>query len=261
MSSLIPHSLFTRSLFDMDEWMRPLDHRFRTMNTLDMFDPFDELDTTLGRNLRWLNRPDFMMPMTPRVPNKYRVSLDCQGYNAKSIKTECKNNVLHVAASEKSEPDANGDYFNKEFKKTYNLPIDAECDKLVSFMTNDGQLVIEMPLKPKGLVDDASFPKIVDGPNGTKQVNIKFSVPQGIAPENIDVSVKDRCLVIKAEDKKDEPDGFSRFNYYQQTTLPENTDFQNLKCNFENGQLTVTAPVDATKGLEYKKIPIEHKQN
>jgi HSP20 family molecular chaperone IbpA len=259
--SLIPHSLFTRSLFNMDEWMRPLDQRFLTLNTLDMFDPFDELDTTLGRNMRWLSRPDFLAPMIPRVPNKYRVSLDCQGYNPKSIKIECKNNVLHVEASEKSKPDANGDYFNKEFKKTYNLPSNAECDQLVSFMTNDGQLVIEIPLKQKGLLDEASFPKIVDGPNGTKEVNIQFKVPEGIKPENIDVNVKDRCLVIKAEDKKEAPDGFSRFNYYQKTTLPESTDLEKLKCKFENGQLSVTAPVDTTQSLEYKKIPIEHKKN
>ena len=40
--SLIQHSLFPRSMLDMDTWFRP---------TLDVFDPFDELDTMLGRNL------------------------------------------------------------------------------------------------------------------------------------------------------------------------------------------------------------------
>lgn len=246
----------------MDEWMRPLNmDRFGALNTLDMFDPFDELDTTIGRNFQWLNRPEFMSPLFPRVPQKYRVSLDCYGYDPKNIKTDCKNNTLTVIGSEKGEPDSKGDFFSKEFKKTYKLPDNAECDKLVSFMTPDGQLVVEVPLKETRLsLGEDMLPKIVDAPDGSKQVSMKFQVPNNIKPENIDVSVKDRCLVVKAEEKKENQDSFSRFNYYQKTTLPENTDFNNLKCNLENNQLLITAPVDTSKRLEYTKIPIQHKK-
>ena len=68
--SLIPHSLFPRSMFDMDQWVHPT----QPITTLDVFDPFDELDHAIGRNMQWLNKPEFMpsFPMMPKVPQKYR---------------------------------------------------------------------------------------------------------------------------------------------------------------------------------------------
>ena len=76
--SLIPHSFFPRSAFDTNQWMKPIVNPLATsalanpFNTLDFFDPFDELDHMVGRNLEWLNKPDFMpqMPLLPRVPQK-----------------------------------------------------------------------------------------------------------------------------------------------------------------------------------------------
>jgi hypothetical protein len=42
--AIIRHSFLPRSMFDMDSWFRP---------TSDLFDPFDEMDHMLGRNLEW----------------------------------------------------------------------------------------------------------------------------------------------------------------------------------------------------------------
>ncbi len=39
--SLVPHSFFPRSQFDMDRWVSPLKN---VHSTLDLFDAFDELD-------------------------------------------------------------------------------------------------------------------------------------------------------------------------------------------------------------------------
>ena len=49
--------------------------------TLDWFDPFDELDHMIGRNMEWLQRPAFMepLPLKPKVPHKYRITVDCAG--------------------------------------------------------------------------------------------------------------------------------------------------------------------------------------
>ena len=61
--SLIQPSLFPRSLMNMNEWfgtpslVDPL-----SMSTLDLFDPFDQLDTLMARNMQWLNKPNLLEP-------------------------------------------------------------------------------------------------------------------------------------------------------------------------------------------------------
>lgn len=43
--SLMPHSFFPRSNFDMSQWLKPFD---LGMTTTDLFDPFDQLDQMVG---------------------------------------------------------------------------------------------------------------------------------------------------------------------------------------------------------------------
>jgi len=258
--ALIPHNFFPRSAFDMDQWFKPFNQS--PVSTLDLFDPFDELDHTIGRNLQWLNKPEFvqpLLPMLPRVPQKYRITIDCVGYSPKSIKTDVVGRKLTVTGREEVRHEGE-DFSIKEFKKSYMLPEHAESDKLVSFMTAHGQLVIEVPLKETQLhLNTDLFPQIVDAPNGGKQVSLKFTVPENIHPEKIHVNVKDRDLIVKAEDKVEKPDGISRFYYYKRTTLPENTDFKHLQCNYDNHKISVMAPLD----LDFKAhrtVPIEYKK-
>jgi HSP20 family molecular chaperone IbpA len=242
----------------MDQWLRPFEHPTGP-STMDLFDPFDELDHIMSRNLEWLAKPEFVVPALPRVPQKYRITLDCAGYSPKSIKTDVVSNKLTVSGREEvKHPD--GDFHVKEFKKTYTLPAHAESDKLVSFLTPHGELVLEVPLKEihKHSNDDL-FPKIVDIPHGGKHVQMKFHVPESIDPSKVHVSIKDRDLIVKAEDKVEKPDGVSRFYYYKRTTLPENTDFKALKCNLDNHQISVDAPIDINF-KSHRTVPIEHKK-
>jgi HSP20 family molecular chaperone IbpA len=257
--SLIPHNFFPRSAFDMDQWHLPMVPHLGP-NTMDLFDPFDELDHMIGRNMEWLNKPDFLQPVLPKVPQKYRITVDCVGFQPKSIKTEVVGQRLVVSGREEVKHEGTEDFSVKEFKKTYTLPAHAEADKLVSFMTSHGQLVIEVPLKEihKHSNDDL-FPRVVDVPSGGKAVQMKFHVPESIDPSKVHVSIKDRDLIVKAEDKVEKPDGMSRFYYYKRTTLPENTDFKALKCNYDNHQISIDAPIN----LEFKShrnVPIEHKK-
>lgn len=84
-----PHTFFPRSQFDLGNWMN---------QTLDHYDPFDQLDHMMGTNMHWLQRPSFLEPMltAPIVPEKYRITVDCPGYDPKSITTEFKNGKLYV---------------------------------------------------------------------------------------------------------------------------------------------------------------------
>lgn len=155
------------------------------------------------------------MPAMPRVPQKYRITVDCAGFSPKSIKTEVKNQKLTVTAREEVKMEA-GDFSIKEFKKTYDLPATAEADKLVSFMTSHGHLVIEVPLKETSLHPNADlFPQIVDQPNGAKAVQMKFNLPENVDPSKASVSIKDRDLIVRVEDKVDKPDQTSRYYYYK----------------------------------------------
>jgi len=246
----------------MDTWHGIPQPHVGQSTTLDLFDPFDELDHTISRNLQWLNKPEFLQPfpLMPRVPQKYRISVDCAGYNPKSIKTEVKDFKLVVWAREEVKHEGE-DFSIKEFKKTYQLPEHAEVEKLVSFMTSNGQLVIEVPLKETELHPNTDlFPTIIDTENGGKAVQMKFSVPENIHPEKIHVNIKDRDLIVKAEDKVEKPDGISKFYYYKRTTLPENTDFKALKCNYDNHRIEVTAPLQLDF-KSHKSVPIEHKKH
>lgn len=254
--ALIPHNFFPRSMFDMDQWFHP-NNKQTGPNTLDLFDPFDELDHMVGRNLEWLNKPEFMgLPLVPRVPQKYRIVVDCHGYQPQSIKTEIKGDRLTVIGHEEVRHE-DEDFQVKQFKRTYKLPPTAEPEKMVSFMTRHGQLVIEMPLKETQVHSNTDlFPRIVDGENGTKSVAMRFNVPENIDPSKVSVSIKDRDLIVKAEDKVEKPDGISRFFYYKRTTLPENTQFDALKCNYDNHQLSIEAPLNMDF-KSHRNVPID----
>lgn len=275
--SLLPHSFFPRTLFDMDDWMR-IPTTFPTsmmstmpssymspLSTMDLYDPFDELDTVLGRNVHWLTRPEHLISQAlqlPRVPQKYRISIDCAGFSPSSIKTEFKDgNKLAVWGCEETKQDQQGDYSKREFRKTYELPTNIEKEKMVSFMTSAGnKLIIEFPLKEtKQFSSQSLLPQIIDNKDGSKMVTMKFSVPSNVDPNKVNVSVKDRDLIVRVEDKVEKPDGISKFHYYQRTTLPENTQFDKLKCVQENNTITATAPLNLDWQRTARSIPVETK--
>ena len=254
--SLIQHHFFPRSLFNMNQWMSPLDAS--GFSTLDLFDAFDELDHMMMRNMHWLNKPEFFHPLTPTmlpiVPQKYRIVVDCPGFSASSIKTELKGNKLVVSGREEDKY-ADDDYHTKEFRRSYHLPERCESEKLVSFMAAPGKLVIEIPMKETAAhMNMDLFPKVVDTENG-KAVTLDFSLPDHVTPDKIQVQIKDRDLIVKAEDNVESKDSMSKFYYYKRTTLPDNTDFDKLECNFDNHKLAVKAPLNSNIN-SYKSIPI-----
>lgn len=273
--SLIPHGIFPRSIFDANSWLNPTPllthagqhhphsthHPAAHQNSLELYDPFDELDRAVSKNFHWFNKPDFLdeLPLFPRVPQKYRITVDCAGYAPSSIKTELneKDKVLTVSAHEEHKIEGTDDFSVKQFKKTYKLPENAIPEKLVSFMAHNGHFIVEVPLKDtdKLKVGDL-FPQIVDGVDGGKEVTMRFNVPENIDPKKISVSIKDHDVIFRAEDEVKKPDGVSRFHYYQRTTLPETTLTGSLKCFQENNQVIVRAPL-ALENKSYRKVPIE----
>lgn len=258
--SLIAHDFFTRARMDMDRFFRETPRL--GFSRLDLFDPFDDFDRAFSRDLFWLDRPSFMKPMMlppPFFPRKYRVTLDAGGFRPESIRTSLDGNRLTVSARDE-ENYGRDNYAVRELKKTYELPLDSEFDKLASFVTPTGQVVMEVPLRgpqfPSLLGARSEFmPRISDD---GKSVSLDFNLPERVDPSKINVTCKDREIIIKAEDKVEKQDSKSSFSFYQRSTLPENTDLNAIKCTLNNNKLSVTAPLLADHRTTFKQIPIEN---
>jgi HSP20 family molecular chaperone IbpA len=219
--SLLPLHRFPRSLFDVDDWLNvPLSSTLATPTIptlLDVYDPYDELDYMLARNIPWLSRPEFLTTsqLQPTL-SRYRVSVDCSGFSLGSIKTEIKDNKLLIKAHEKFDDKETGDYTLKEFQKSYDLPPNALTDRMVSYMSPGNQLIVEIPLQVAPISSESEmFPKIVDNADGTRSVRMEFKVPQRVDPSKVHISLKDRDLIFRCEETIDKPDEYSKFHIYQ----------------------------------------------
>jgi HSP20 family molecular chaperone IbpA len=254
--SLIPHQYFPRSIFDTSDWFnRALEPTLHApLSSLDVFDPFNRSDYDLSRDLPWLTKPSFLADdaLFEHVPHKYRVSVDCSGFSPDSVKCEVKDkHKLVVTAKEKCKKGEKGDYELREFQKTYILPNNAMPDKLASWMAGKN-LICEIPLKePEALANVGSqlFPKVIDNQDGTKTATMRFAIPENVDPSKVHISVKDRDLIFRCEENIKNPDGYSKFHYYQKTQLPENAQIDQLKCVRDGNHITATAPLSSQPAI------------
>ena len=92
---------------------------------------------------------------------------------------------------------------------------------------------------------------------------VRASLP-GVSPENIDVSIEDHVLVIKAETKAEEErkDGGylmkeSRSgSFHRSLRLPDTADADKAKTLYENGVLTVTLPKAESKKAKRLEVAV-----
>ncbi|CAF1386365.1 unnamed protein product [Adineta ricciae] len=61
-------------------------------------------------------------------------------------------------------------------------------------------------------------------------------------PEDIQVSIKDQELIVKAERKTESDTRKSRSSFFQSTSLPPQTDIERLQSNYMDGKLIIEAP-------------------
>jgi len=93
-----------------------------------------------------------------------------------------------------------------------------------------------------------------------EEVEVKASVP-GIKPDDIDVTVEDNVLTIKAEKKTESEHKDATYlvkemtsgSYYRALRLPETVDTGKINCQYENGVLSIILP----KAEEKKKKQIK----
>ena len=96
-----------------------------------------------------------------------------------------------------------------------------------------------------------------------KNLEISMDLP-GFDENNIQLSIVNRLLTVKAERKKEaeskEKDYFLQERHYGQLqrslALPENVDSDNVKAEYKNGVLKISIPQKHIPIPEVKKIPI-----
>lgn len=192
-----------------------------------------------------------LAPLTTGSSNNLRITLDCTGYNPKSIKTDVIGNKITVTAREEDRQ-SNDNYTIKEFKRSYDLPKNADVEKLQSFIAPSGQLYIEVPVKlPKF---EEALPKISDD---GKTFTMIYSIPDYIDSSKVSVSSKERDIIIKSEDKGNEDE--RSLVYFKRFALPENVDFNQIQCSLDRNKLMISAPIKVEIRPSYRKIPIQNK--
>lgn len=148
-------------------------------NNVNTFRSYTDYDYYISSpNIIWISKPAAVDPSDiQKAPRKHRIIVDCYGFKPSSIRTELKDKQVDVIAYEEDKR-SKSNFSIREFKRTFDIPSQAELDKLVAFLTKNGLLVIEVPLKPDKQFD--LLPKVSeDG----KSVSYNFSVP-----ENFDIS-------------------------------------------------------------------------
>lgn len=172
----------------------------------------------LGSHLSNLNSP-LMNPFAPLAPpppppppsinkaNFVRITFSCGGYSPKSIKTDVYGNKVVISGREEARIDGEN-YSIKEFKRSYELPVNAEGERLASYMAPNGQLLIEVPLKHLPTTEETSASV---SPNNKKVMaaahlddpsnfSVTYQLPENIDPSRLNVTVRDHDLTIQTID-------------------------------------------------------------
>jgi HSP20 family protein len=96
------------------------------------------------------------------------------------------------------------------------------------------------------------------------EIVVKASLP-GVKPEEIQVTVEDNVLELKAEsasETESEQSGYlvrerAYGAFYRALRLPESVDTENIKSAYENGVLTVTLPKAEEKKRKQIKVAVQ----
>lgn len=263
----LPVGRFPRQLFDFDNFFG---------RSLDLFDPFDEVDLASDRMqsaLQWLQDPPRLQqelcPVTGHKKrphtDKFRVTLDVHGYKPEDLSVKVVGRKLFIEG--KQELRDGEDFSVREMRKTYDIPENASFEHMTSFLTSKGTLVVEFPLVTETKQRDdhqhqlqhvgdsikefnfedffksAFEPKIsADVEKGGKKIDLSLDMT-GFKPEQIQIHLKDHDLIVQAESSAADKHHTARSYIYKAVTLPPNIDVDHMRSFLHDGKrLVITAP-------------------
>ena len=100
---------------------------------------------------------------------------------------------------------------------------------------------------------------IVKDDDGSQKLQLQFDL-RHFKPEDIKLKIKDGQLSVQAKSEQGEEGSKILREYYRQLTLPEEVKVEDMKSLFQDGMLTVEAPLppeEPVKQSEGVDIPIE----
>ena len=112
--------------------------------------------------------------------------------------------------------------------------------------------------------DDIDFLPKLDIKNTEKELEVTVDLP-GIDKNDLEVNIEEGVLTIRGEkkgEKREEKDGYTYFErhlgrFERRVRLPEDVDEANLKAEYKDGVLVLTAPRRKLEKPEPKKIEIK----
>ena len=112
--------------------------------------------------------------------------------------------------------------------------------------------------------DDIDFLPKLDIRNTEKELQVTVDLP-GIDKQDLDVKIEDGILFIKGEkkgEKREEKDGYTYYErslgrFERRVRLPEDVEESQLKAEYKDGVLTLTAPRHKLEKPQPKKIEIK----
>jgi len=264
----LPVGHFPRNLMDFENFFG---------QSLDVFDPFDELDLAshqMQSALQWLQDPPRLQqelcPVTGHKKrahsDKFRVTLDVTGFKPEDLSVKVVGRKLFING--KQEFRDGEDFSVKEMRKTYDLPENASFEHMTSFLTKKGTLVVEFPLitlakerddhrhqleKYGANVKEFNFdeffksafePKISDDADkkGGKKIDLSLDMT-GFRPDQIQIHLKDHDLIVQAESSASDKHHTARSYIYKAVTLPPNIDIEHMRSFLHDGKrLVISAP-------------------
>jgi len=134
--------------------------------------------------------------------NFVRITFNCGGYSPKSIKTDVYGTKVVISGKEEARIDGEN-YSVKEFKRSYELPVNADSERLASFMAPNGQLLIEVPLKQLPAAEDSQNKTKVMAKNNEDSgsaFSFTYQLPENIDVSKLNVTCRDRELTIHTLD-------------------------------------------------------------
>lgn len=188
-----------------------------------------------------------------KMPQKYRIVVACPNLSASSLKAQIKRS----SGSEQSHLVVFG---GKQFKRSFTLPKQVECNKMTKFVLPTGQLCVEFPfLEVPTSLDITLSPKIFKSPEG-RIMSLCVPIPRFVDPSKVQLQTKGREIIVRFEQRCDSCECVSRVYFYNRVTLPDSVDMNSLKCKSDKHRLMITAPFSGVTGVaKLRVIPIQRK--
>ena len=228
----------------------------------------------------------------PDSGRRYKIRFDVSDYEPESVEVTADSDIIKVTAIRCMEVD--GKTVRKEYSRKLERPSKVDPEKLKSYLTKDGILIVEAPLPPHSLnlrkasaspshssISTSStrsrspsnsphtpsgIPKIgipiFTGKNGERRMHLILDIGKVFGPKDTSVhALKENRIIIKAKHEERTSERFSKNKYSKEFELSEKIDPYTLRAGLtDDGKLIIGAlgkHTDAAQKAAFTKDVVE----